>query len=209
MTLDYTGLSRLAAFIKNINTEVYSEPPSFIHTQITEAVLSVFLEKYAIHQSARILDIGCGHGMTLDLLHKKGYHSVSGITLNSEDLQACIEKNHQTFFMDQSFLDFADASFNFLWARHVIEHSIFPYFTLAEFARVLSSSGFLYLEVPAPEINHHEDNPNHYSVLGRSAWLSLLKRCGFNVLEQLTFPFNWENIGPDEYWGFFCVKNKA
>lgn len=209
MAINYNGLARLASFIEVTSMEAYPEPPSFLHTKITESVLSAFLDKYAIPTTARILDIGCGHGMAMDILRDRGYYALTGITLSDEDLQACKAKRHHTLHMDQSFLDFADGYFDFLWARHVIEHSIFPYFTLMEFARVLSPEGWLYMEVPAPEINHHEDNHNHYSVLGRSAWLSLLKRSGFEVLEHPTFPFSWENIGPDEYWGFFCVKRKA
>lgn len=206
MTIDHIGLARLLSFIETTGTDIYPEPPSYVHTQITECVLNMLLDKYSVPITAKILDIGCGHGMAMDMLREKGYLSVAGITLSNEDFQVCNSKKHQTFLMDQSFLGFSDSYFEFLWARHVIEHSIFPYFTLMEFARVLAPGGWLYLEVPAPEINNHEGNSNHYSVLGRSAWLSLLKRSGFEVFEQPIFPFSWENIGPDEYWGFFCVK---
>ena len=45
--------------------------------------------------------------------------------------------------MDQSFLDFADDYFDFVWCRHCLEHSIFPYFTLQEIYRVIKNLYYL------------------------------------------------------------------
>ncbi len=104
--------------------------------------------------------------------------------------------------MDQSFLDFEDESFDFIWCRHCIEHSVFPYFTLSEIFRVLKSKGYLYIEVPAPETScKHQANKNHYSVLGKQMWLELFKRTGLIVLDVLDINFT-TGAGPDTYW---CV----
>jgi hypothetical protein len=70
----------------------------------------------------------------------------------------------------------------------------------------LLPGGTLYLEVPAPETScKHETNPNHYSVLGRSAWTSLLERCGFTLRDEGSYSFP-THMGADEYWGFICTK---
>lgn len=207
MDITFKQLARLVSFVDTIESETYPEAPSFIHSDITGKVLDILLPKYQINQNARILDIGCGQGPALDILRSKGYFSTVGITLNNEDVRICCEKSHDVRKMDQSFLEFPDHSFDFVWARHVIEHSIFPYFTLSEFARVLAPGGALYLEVPAPETScHHETNPNHYSVLGRGSWISLLGRCGFTVSDEATYSFV-TGMGPDEYWGFICLKS--
>jgi SAM-dependent methyltransferase len=207
MEITFNQLARLVSFIDKIEGETYPEAPSFIHSEITGKALDIILPQYAIKQDARILDIGCGQGPALDFLRDKGYLSVVGITLNDEDVRVCRQKGHDVRKMDQSFLEFPDSSFDFVWARHVIEHSIFPYFTLAEFARVLAPGGLLYLEVPAPETScHHETNPNHYSVFERGAWVSLSKRCGFTVRDEATYSFT-TGMGPDEYWGFICSKS--
>lgn len=206
MDVSFNGISRMVAFIDKTEKETYPETPSEIHSQITATVLDTLLSKYPIDKGARILDIGCGQGPALDLLRGKGCTSVTGITLNDTDVTVCMEKGHSVLKMDQSFLEFPDRSFDFVWARHVIEHSLFPYYTLHEFARVIENGGFLYLEVPAPETScHHERNPNHYSVLNMGSWMSLLERCGFAILEDAHFRFT-TGMGPDEYWGFFCVK---
>lgn len=206
MEITFNQLARLVSFIDKIESETYPEAPSQIHSEITSKILDILLPQYHIHQNARILDIGCGQGPALDIFRDKGYVSTIGITLNDEDVNICLQKGHDVRKMDQSFLVFPDSSFDFIWARHVIEHSIFPYFTLKEFARVMAPGGVLYLEVPAPETScHHEINPNHYSVFGRSSWASLIGRSGFTVNDQTKYSFT-TGMGPDEYWGYICTK---
>ncbi len=206
MEISFNQLARLVSFIDKIENETYPEAPSFIHSEITGKVLDILLPQNHIHPNARILDIGCGQGPALDVLRDKGYLSAIGITLNDEDVRICQQKGHDVRKMDQSFLQFADGSFDLVWARHVIEHSVFPYFTLTEFARILTPGGTLYLEVPAPETScHHETNPNHYSVFGRGAWISLLQRCGFTISDEAKYSFI-TGMGLDEYWGFFCSR---
>lgn len=207
MEITFSQLSRLVSFVDRIESETYPEAKSFIHSEITSKVLDTLLPRYQVRQTSRILDVGCGQGPALDIFRDKGYLSTIGITLNEEDVRICRDNGHNVVKMDQSFLEFSDGEFDFVWARHVIEHSIFPYFTLMEFSRVMSPQGILYLEVPAPETScHHERNPNHYSVFGRSAWASLLGRCGFTVQEETKFAFT-TGMGPDEYWGFTCSKS--
>ncbi len=207
MEITFNQLARLVSFVDKIENETYPEAPSFIHSEITGKVLDIFLPQYQINQNARILDIGCGQGPALDIFRDKGYLSAIGIALNDEDVRICRQKGYDVRKMDQSFLEFPEASFDLVWARHVIEHSIFPYFTLTEFARVMATGGMLYLEVPAPETScHHETNLNHYSVLGRGAWVSLLGRCGFKVCDEAKYSFT-TGMGPDEYWGFVCLKS--
>ena len=206
MDISFKGISRLVSFVDKIESETYPEAPSFIHSEITNKVLDTLLTQYNVNECSRILDIGCGQGPALKILRKKGYLSTIGITLNDEDVRICREDGHDVRKMDQSFLEFQDGLFNFIWARHVIEHSIFPYFTLTEFTRVLAPGGLLYLEIPAPETScHHETNPNHYSVLGHGAWLSLISRCSLKVCDEARFKFT-TGMGPDEYWGFICRK---
>jgi len=209
MDIFFNGIARLVSFIDMIEDQSYPESPSSLHSEITAEVLDEILPKYLIGNDARILDVGCGQGPALDILRSKGYSSSAGITLNDEDVRICREKGHNVHKMDQSFLEFPDAYFDFIWARHVLEHSIFPYFTLTEFARVLSIGGLLYLEVPAPETSsHHETNPNHYSVLGCNCWASLLGRSGFTIDKCVKFSIT-TNMGSDEYWGFICRKPHA
>ena len=108
--------------------------------------------------------------------------------------------------MDFAFLEFPDESFDLVWCRHAIEHSLFPFFTLAELHRVLKPGGVLYLEVPAPDTScRHQTNPNHYSVLGKSMWVELIRRVGFPETRTLDLNFQ-TGAGPDTYWAFMQRK---
>jgi 2-polyprenyl-3-methyl-5-hydroxy-6-metoxy-1,4-benzoquinol methylase len=206
MEISAKNMARLGSFIYQIEKDTYPEPPSNVHIDITNKVMDIILAKCLFPQNAKILDVGCGQGPALDILKQRGF-CATGIALNDKDIQVCQSKNHVALKMDQSFMDFTDGWFDFVWARHVIEHSIFPYFTLSEFCRVLRPKGIMYMEVPAPETScHHEANPNHYSVLGHEAWVSLLKRSGFYLLDEPVFNFT-TSLGPDVYWGFICMKN--
>jgi len=150
-------------------------------------------------------DYGCGQGVALELFTSKGFDPI-GITLNSQDVAVCQEKGYEVYEMDQSFLDFPDASFDFVWCRHCLEHSIFPLFTLSEIHRVLKPDAYLYLEVPAPNtVCHHEANINHYSVLGKRMWRQLLKQSGFKVLNILDIQVK-TRPGMDTYWAMIQKK---
>jgi len=199
------GIKRLEIFIEKIQGQAYPETPSALHSQITQQMLERCLSKITLSNESRILDVGCGQGPALDLFKAKGYKAV-GITINDDDVRACVAKGHEVYKMDQSFLNFPQESFDFVWARHCIEHSIFPFFTLSEFYYVLRQGAYLYLEVPAPNTScHHETNLNHYSVLTDSMWASLIERGGFELVERVKLSFNVV-AGPDEYWAFICRK---
>lgn len=204
MDVTFSQLSRLVNFIDKTEQETYPETPSFIHNEITGKTLESIFSRYPLTEDTKVLDIGCGQGPALKIFQEKGIRNAIGITLNDEDVQACRVKGFDVRKMDQSFLEFPDGTFDFVWARHVIEHSLFPYFTLSEYARVMHPGSMLYLEVPAPETScRHETNPNHYSVFSKNAWNSLLQRSGFTVLEEVKFSFP-TGMGPDEYWGYIC-----
>lgn len=201
LILDTEKIENFKYFLNKIEKETYPEPPSGLHTGITQQVITYLQNQYPVSQMNRILDVGCGQGAALDLFQKMGKKPV-GITLNQEDLKACREKGYEVYYMDQSFLEFKDHSFDLIWCRHCLEHSIFPIYTLSGFMRVLSPSGYLYVEVPAPGTScHHEQNPNHYSVLGKEMWADLFRRTGFAILDVLDIQFTVP-AGPDIYWSF-------
>jgi hypothetical protein len=72
---------------------------------------------------------------------------------------------------------------------------------------VLKPGGLLYLEVPAPDTGcNHQRNPNHYSVLGKSMWLELIRRAGFGESHVTDMNFT-TGAGPDTYWGFIQTRS--
>jgi SAM-dependent methyltransferase len=196
---------RLDAFIERCRErDLYPEPPSDLHTGITRQQLDWLGQRWPLTGKSA-LDVGCGQGVALELFAQRGVRAV-GITFG-EDFRVCKTKGFEVREMDMSFLDFPTQSFDLIWARHALEHSLFPRFTLEGFFTVLKSGGRVYVEVPAPDtIARHQDNPNHYSCLTASSWLSLFHRSGFDVLES--FQINVQlSIGPDAYFVFLLGKS--
>lgn len=205
MILDQSKTQRFESFLERIKNETYPEPPSELHTAITVRMIDEFLNKHPLSEDKRILDVGCGQGVALERFESKGFSPI-GITLNNEDLSACRQKGHEVYEMDQSFLDFDDETFDLIWCRHCLEHSVFPYLTLIEFSRVLKPEDYLYIEVPAPDTScKHQTNQNHYSVLGKSMWAELIKRTGFKILAANNIEFEVVS-GTDMYWTFIQQK---
>ena len=163
------GMKRFRKFLKKLEGETYPEGITDWHSEITKQMFNKLIEVYNPQKNSRILDIGCGQGPFLELAKSKGFNPI-GITLNDEDVKVCRSKGYDVFKMEQSFLDFPDEYFDIIWARHVLEHSVFPLFTLSEYNRVLKKGGIIYIEVPGNNTDcKHELNPNHYSVLHKEA----------------------------------------
>jgi len=203
-------MSRFDAFLDRIALDTYPEPITPGHAQITremfERVLE-FLPKAA--RVPRVLDVGCGQGRALELFEEQGFIA-TGISTNNEDVAVCKKRGFDVRKMDQNGIALVfTGGFDLIWARHVLEHSVAPYWTLTEFNRVCRPGGILYVEVPAPDTAcHHETNKNHYSCLTWSTWSSLIPRAGWTILEGRKIGLHTQ-AGPDEYWSWICRKEKA
>jgi SAM-dependent methyltransferase len=208
MKLSPRDVERLEDFLERVKNETYPEPPSPLHSQITEKMLNQVLELAKLPPQAKVLDVGCGQGVALERFVKAGLTPI-GITVNQVDLEACRQRGFDVRDMDQSFLDFENGTFDLIWCRHCIEHSIFPFFTLSQLTRVLKDDGWLYIEVPAPDTTaQHQTNKNHYSVLGRSAWMDLIGRVGVGPVYSLDISMT-VGTGPDMYFAFLGKKGGA
>lgn len=197
--------SRLDKFLDSLRGEIYAEPPSEPAISVTAMMVNSLRDKGIIKAGIDILDVGCGQGVALRHFKEAGAKAI-GITIGA-DHDVCKAAGYDVIEADQSFLEFPDQSFDLLWCRHVLEHSPFPLFTLSEYFRLVRVGGHVYVEVPAPDTSaRHHENPNHYSVLGVSAWHSLMVRTGFSVVDATSI-----NVvvpcGPDTYWGFLLRRD--
>jgi SAM-dependent methyltransferase len=206
-------LQKLETFLKLVETQVYSEPEEGnFHTGLIEDLIPKIVDPLQLPKEAMILDVGCGYGAFMTAMRARGYTNVTGITLSKEDVAACQAHGLTVLPMDLSFLDFADGSVDFIWCRHALEHSPFPYFTLLEYHRALKDGGRLYVEVPAPDNDRlHEYNVNHYSILGMTMWKALFQRAGFVPLMLSDMKFQLSRSGqaqPFQEHYYVCLLQK-
>lgn len=202
-------------YLKQALSTVYSEPdtPNF-HTPIIHQAVDTFVPEMKLAKDAHILDIGCGQGAFMKYMVQKGFDNMIGVTLSIEDAEACQTDGFETLCCDFSDLKLADSSVDMIWCRHALEHSPYPIFSLMEFNRILNIGGSLYVELPSPNLDgrKHEDNPNHYSVMGDRMWMSLFGKTGFriNQYRQLMFHVEQEGQRMDEmFYCFVLQKNTS
>lgn len=196
------------------NCHIYDEGESAYHKQLTTEVVKQYVDPLNLPKDAKILDLGCGPGYFLDEMYQRQMTNCVGVTLSPGDIKACEEHGHVIKQYDMSFLPAADGyideSVDFIFARHSFEHSPWPIITLIEWNRVLKQGAKLYIEVPQPDCDRrHEENLNHYSILGQNQLAALLKRTGFDILSFNNLEFDLNIPNEQEVMSvrekFFCV----
>ena len=135
-------------------------------------------------------------------MKKREYTDVTGVSLSPEDIKICEDKGHIIKKYDLSFLPqtdgYYDESVDFIFLRHALEHSPYPIFSLMEYNRILKQHGKIYIEVPQPDCDRkHEENLNHYSILGQTQLAALIVRTGFNIDRFEHFEFDIEFNNPE------------
>jgi ubiquinone/menaquinone biosynthesis C-methylase UbiE len=102
-----------------------------------------------IGNAERILDAGCGEGITLEKLikHYPG-RSIRGIDIDEYNVEVCRQYNLPVERGDVMRMNFPDESFDCCLFLEVVEHLEQPQFALAEIRRVLCSGGRLILIFP-------------------------------------------------------------
>ena len=204
MERDFT---RFSEFLDSLENEVYEESASDVHKILSIRNINAIKSMGACPKDSKVLDVGYGMGYASEHFQSIGC-DVTAITLHNQEIEKAELCGTKIIKCDQSFTDFEDESFNLVWARHVLEHSAVPLFTIMEFCRIIKHDGFIYIEVPEPDtVYHHEDNPNHYSVFTKLIWESLFKKAQLMVYACERMPLEAEKNGKDYFMWFLCKKS--
>jgi SAM-dependent methyltransferase len=204
---------RFQKYLQLVHNTVYHEPdtPAF-HNRIIDSILVEVIDPLDLPKDSRILDMGCGSGYFLEQMRDRGFTNCVGVTMDEKDIQFCHEKGLTVFKQDMTFTDFENGEFDFLFCRQALEHSPCPALTLCEFNRIVKEGGQLYIELPAPDQDRkHEENFNHYSILGKRMWNQLFDRACFHtdIFNEFKFGLTDEiapGINVEQTETFFVYK---
>lgn len=107
---------------------------------------------HLISNSSKILDVGCGDGISLEILTNLG-HNVVGVDLNEEKLSRAVSRGFTTVRADMHDLSFfLNNEFDVLISSHSLEHAYDPRIVLDEFNRILNNNGLLFIVLPFPDV---------------------------------------------------------
>lgn len=186
-------------------SESYYGPENVKFVSVLESVVGWIAQRRAgwIHQKikahSRILEIGCGRGLLLNVLSRLGHecHGTERSGLAAKRAQTTVGVKVYTAPLDHCNLEKESFDLVILW--HVLEHLENPGQTLAQVFELLRAGGMLVLEVPnlsslqsrlTGKHWFHLDIERHLFHFPAAGLRKLLKATGFIVIEKGTF--SWE-----------------
>lgn len=138
----------------------------------------------------KLLDLGCGKGYCMETFSKFGF-----------DVRGCdirpVNKKIDKVDLEKEKLPYPDGCFDYVYAKHVIEHLQSPDNLLSEVWRVLKPGGRLLLFTPDYEQcgdKFYAVDPTHIKPYTKEKLKNLLIKNNFEVLtveDQRNLPFLW------------------
>ena len=173
---------KLKLYYDHALNSIQDEGESDSLEKIIGQVVDNFIVPLKLKKTAKILDIGSGVGYFTDHMSSLGYTDITSTTWTNGDEAALKKKGYNYIKTDINFINQPDTSYDFIFCRHALEHSPFPYFALLEYNRLLKKGGQLYVEMPASHGPRGAETwPQHFSVLGEIQLQSLIARSGFTI----------------------------
>lgn len=122
-------------YFENSRWTSFRQSVEFRHTAALEFI-----------KDGRVLDIGCGDGLFMDMLRKKGVKAV-GVDISDKAVEECLKQGlHAEVVASADALPFPDAHFEYVVMLDILEHVYDPILFLAEARRV--SKKYIIVGVP-------------------------------------------------------------
>lgn len=166
---------------------------------------SAFEMVFNLREVKNVLDLGCGDGVLIDLLKKKGINVV-GADISSEAIVICKKKGHNVALIDlaSSSLPFANKSFDLIFLLDVLEHLYSP----EDFLKDVTELSRRYLIISVPNFNslaariqillgrvpeNNKPSKGHIYWFNKKELEKMFKNMNLTLIELKTNTF-WENI---------------
>lgn len=174
-------------------SEFYADtyyPPSPLLFEKIDAWARSRQIRRSLPAGARVLEVGCGHGLTLHRLQNKGY-SVMGTEFSEHAAGYARDQLGISMHVGPvETIPAEEGTFDFICLYHVFEHLDDPQAALKQFRRLLKPGGRLLVEVPHYRSAFarwfgarwfHLDVPRHVFHYGVKSLTAALNREGFEV----------------------------
>ena len=135
------------------------------------------IAKYSAELKGHLLDFGCGRKPYRALFHVDQY-----IGIDIEESGHPHERSEVDVFYDGTTIPFEDGHFDAVFSSEVFEHVFELDDVLTELHRVLKPKGKILFT--APFAWHEHEQPYDYARYTSFAWPHLLKKHGFEVIEE-------------------------
>jgi 2-polyprenyl-3-methyl-5-hydroxy-6-metoxy-1,4-benzoquinol methylase len=160
------------------------------------------IEKYK--RNGRILDIGCGRGVFLNVMKKNGW-TVAGTEYDQITAESIAEYyNINVATGNPGDWRFPPGSFDVITMNHVLEHMPDPGIAIDECSRLLVKGGLLVVAVPnitslqsslGKQLWFHLDIPYHLYHFSEEGLANLLKKYNYRLLKIRRFDFEYNPFG--------------
>ena len=149
----------------------------------------------------RILDAGCGEGVTLEkLLRRMPDARIEGVDVDEANIAICHEHGLPVHRADLNALPYPDSSFDTCLLMEVIEHLDQPETALAELARVTRPGGRILVIYPVDwamrlarvvclRWMEARFDPGHLRQWTRRGLGRLMRSCGIAPIRHVCLPF--------------------
>jgi SAM-dependent methyltransferase len=171
----------------------FAAPLQFIVNRSVSRLADRIMESLPRNAALTVLDIGCGRGVLLRELIRRG---VRGIGLERHEPATSDEDTDLDIRLGGlRGQNFTDSSFDAVILWHVLEHLRDPADVLEEIGRILKPGGQLVLAVPNTASWQarmfgagwfHVDAPRHLFGFGHRGLMGLLQRTGYDIALEST-----------------------
>lgn len=161
-----------------------------------------------------VLDIGCNDGSLLRSLDNYGFPELVGIEPNSHAANIARQNQHHHIYTDYLNIPLANtlqnrhSKFDFIFARHVLEHVIDIKNFFASIEMLLSDNGLFIMELPHVETGFEAANPvilweEHVNYFTECSVAAMFRHYGLQIIDKRHYAFGGGSVA------FIARRQKA